>query len=90
MTKAAPNKGPKGKGAKGDRSPAMQQFFALALPLCLRTARALDVRASTAMPPLEEGDARPDVDGFFVAPGEIAIQPGEQEFLDAPFPVGIR
>ena len=57
----------------------MQQFLALALTLRLRPAGTFDVRASPAVPSLEERDAGPDVDGFFVAAGEIAIEPGQEE-----------
>ena len=72
----------------GDAS--MHQFLALAVALCLCSAGTFDVGARPAMPPLKEGDACPDVDGFFVPPGEIAIETCKQELFDARLTVGIR
>src|SRR6478735_10973389 len=73
---------------RGD--PAMEQFLALALALGLRTTGTFDVRTRAAVAAFEERDARPDTDGFFVASGEIAIESGEEQFLDARLSLGIR
>ena len=68
----------------------MQQLLALTLAFGLCAARPLDVRASPSVPTFEEGDACPDVDGFFVASGEITIEACKEEFLDARLSVGVR
>jgi hypothetical protein len=67
----------------------VHEFFILALPLGLGTARALDVRAGTTVAALEKRDTRPDVDRFFVFACELVIQARQQELLDARLAVRI-
>ena len=71
------------------RHTSMQQLLALTLPLSLCAPGAFDVRAGAPVPAFEERDSGPDVDGFFVASREIAIETGEEQFLDARLSLGI-
>ena len=61
---------------------SVHEFVGLPLPLRERASRPFDVRASTAMATLEERDPGPDVDGLFVLPFEVVVEPGKQEPLD--------
>ena len=57
------------------RGAAMQQLFALPLPLGQRAPRAIDVGAGPRMAAVEKEDARPDVDRVLVTAGEVVVEP---------------
>ena len=59
------------------------QFVRRALPFGQCAAGPFDVGAGTAVAAFEERHARPDVDGFFVAAGEILIEARQEQLLDA-------
>ena len=63
-------------------APGIDEFLRFALTLGQRAARALDVRTSLAVAPLEERHARPHVDRLLVLSREIVIEPRQQELLD--------
>jgi hypothetical protein len=63
--------------------PLMDQRFGLALLLGLRAPGALDVGPGSVMMPVEEQDARPQIDGRFEVAGEVLIEAGDEQVLDA-------
>ncbi len=66
----------------------MKNSFGFALPLGLGAPRPLDVGAGAAVVPIEEQDARPEIDGLFVLIGEILIEARKQQLLDSCVPLG--
>ena len=66
----------------------MQHRFRLPLQLGLRTARAIDIGPRPIVMPIEEQDARPEVDGLFVLAEEILVEPGKKQLLDAGITLG--
>ena len=63
--------------------PFVDQRLGLALPLGLRAARALDVGASAIVMAVEEQDPRPEIDRRVELAGEVVIEAGDQQLLDA-------
>ena len=68
---------------------AVQQLLGLALTLGDRLARPIDVGASAIVIPVEENDARPDIDRLFVVFREVMIEAGDEKFFDARRALGI-
>src|SRR5438105_3688091 len=62
---------------------AVQELLGLALTLGDRLARPIDVGASAIVIPVEENDARPDIDRLFVVFREVMIEAGDEKFFDA-------
>ena len=59
----------------------------LALPLGHEPPCAIDIGLGPAVAPIEERDPRPDVDRLLEASGEILIEAGEEQLLDAAFAI---
>ena len=72
------------------RHTAFEELLRLALPLGQRGTGPFDVRTRARMMPVEEQRARPDVDRLIVAPGEVLIEPVEQQLLDLGIPIRLR
>ena len=66
----------------------VEQLFGFTLALCLRAARAFDVRARACVTAIEEQHAGPDVDRVIVMAGEVVIEPCEKQLLDPGVAVG--
>ena len=79
-----------GVAAVERRTAGVQQLVALALPLGDRAAGPLDVGAGPGVAAIDEQHARPDVDRELVLLGEIMVEPGEQELLDAGVAIALR
>jgi hypothetical protein len=62
----------------------VHQRFGNAELLGLGAARAIDVRTGAVVIPVEEQDARPQVDGGVELTGKIAIETRHEQLLDAP------
>ena len=67
----------------------MKDGLGLALQLGLRAARALDIGARAIVVAIEKQHARPEVDGLFVLTGEVLVEPGEEQLLDAGVTLGV-
>ena len=66
----------------------MQHRLRLPLQLGLRTARAIDIGPRAIVMPIEEQDARPEIDRLFVLAEEILVEPGKKQLLDARIAIG--
>ena len=60
----------------------VQHLLRAALPLGYGGARAIDIGAGTRVRSIEEEDARPEMDGFFVPAVEVFVEAVDQERFD--------
>jgi hypothetical protein len=60
----------------------MQGGIGLAFAFGLSPAGAFNVRTRAVVLPIEKQDAGPQIDGVFVAVGEVFVETAEQQLLD--------
>ena len=66
----------------------VNQGFDLALAFRDEAARAIDIGLGAGVAAVEKRDPGPDVDGVIEAAGEILVEAGEQQLLDAALALG--
>ena len=67
----------------------VHERFGLALTLGLRAPHAVDVGAGAVVGAIEEEHARPDVDRVIHPPGEVLVEPRDEQLFDARLAFGV-
>ena len=67
----------------------VHQRFGFSLPLRQRAARPVDVGPRPIVGAIEEQHARPDVHRVFEPPGEVLVEAGDEQLLDAGVAFGV-
>ncbi len=70
------------------RDSLVDEGLHFALPFGDEAARPIDIGLGAGVAAVEKRDAGPDVDRLIEAAGEILVEAGEQQLLDAAFAIG--